>query len=143
MLTAINLHETKPYISRLDKDQNKPTKFYIGVIDAIVDTYITDKTQVLRDDSSDPAAMPQVQIEMGMANLLRVKFGIKNIEDLADPVTGQMVIFKTDTIKIGSSEYQVVADEVLAKLPFPKLLIPELSAEILKANGLNEGEQKN
>jgi hypothetical protein len=141
MFTAINLNEEKTYVSPKDPDKENPTVFHLGALDTFVKTYIEDKTSLLGQDPTKAGDEVSVSINLASRNALVVRFGLKGIDNLKDPATGQPVVFKTQKTAIGGAPYEFLAHEVFARIPY--LLIGELADEILKINTLSGEEIKN
>jgi len=141
MLTGINIYEAKPYVSKYDTDKNNPTTFQIGALDPFLRSYIDDQTTSLKFSSKNPNELAEANILVSKRNLLAVKFGIRDIQNLGDPQTNKPVKFDTVSTSINGKNFPAVSDEIIKMLP--KDLIDELAEVILSANKLTEEEVKN
>jgi hypothetical protein len=141
MLTGINIYETKPYKSKLDKESDKQTVFHIGLLDAHLRAYIDDQTTSFEVSSQNPKDLAKANIQASKHNLLLVKFGLKGMEDYLDPRDNKPIKFDTTAVSVNGKSYNVVSDSILAV--FPKALIDELAGIISGENALSEGETKN
>jgi hypothetical protein len=141
MLTAININETKPYVSKLDPDKTNPTTFHIGVLDGFSRSYIDDQSTSFEFSSKNPNDLVNTSINSGKRRLLAVKFGLRGIDNLMDPQTKKPVLFDTISMSVNKSNYNVVTDSVLKLIPSP--IIDEIAAVILEENKFSEEERKN
>ena len=141
MLTGINIYEAKPYISKYDPDKNNPTTFHIGSMDPFLRSYIEDATTSFKFSSKNPNDLAEANILASKRNILAVKFGVRDIENLEDPQTKKSVKFEAISTSINGKNFPAVSDEIIKMLP--KDLIDELAEVILSANRLTEEEAKN
>lgn len=141
MMTGINIHEEKPYISKLDPDKANPSTYKIGVLSPALSAAIDDQVAVYEGSSQNPNDPVKVNINNNRRNLLIVKFGLRGIENFADPQTNKSVSFDTTSVSIQGKNYPSVSDSIMDMLS--KELIAELAEVITNANKLSEAERKN
>ena len=141
MLTGINIFESKPYTSKLDKDSANPTVFQIGLLDSNLRAFIEDQTTSFEFSSKNPKEAAKANINASKRNLMVVRFGVKGLENFIDPRDGKAVKFDTVSLPVNGKSYRVVTDEIVSM--FPKALIDELADVILADNTLSEDETKN
>ena len=141
MLTGINIYETKPYKSKLDKNKENSSVFHICPVDAHLRAYIDDQTTSFEISSDNPKDKAKASVASGKRNLLFVRFGLKGLEGYLDPRDNKPVKFDTISHSVNGKNYNVVTDEILAI--FPKALIDELSEVISGENSLSEDARKN
>jgi hypothetical protein len=140
-LIGINTYETKDYISKYDPDENNPTVFKIGLLDAQIKGWVMDKISDFEMSSLNPDDKAKVTFRINQRNLELVRFAVKDIVNLIDPQTKQPVKFDTISTPMFGRNYNIVSDRILSMLPLE--VITELAEEILKEIGLTEEEQKN
>lgn len=138
-MKGINIFETKPYILKEERGKENPTIFHICALDNIVRAYIEDQTSNFGFNPVKPEQDAQVTLNLALEGLLRVKFGVKKIENLIDPRTNQPVQYEPLKVKIAGMEYEALPDEILKIIPG----VGELANAILTANTLSEEEAKN
>ena len=141
MLTGINIYESKPYVSKYDPDKSNPTTFHIGALDPFLRSYIEDQTTSLKISSKNPNDMAEANILVSKRGILAVKFGMRGLDNFADPQTQKPVKFETISTSINGKNFPAVSDEIIRMMP--KDLIDELAEVILSANKLTEEESKN
>lgn len=141
MLTGINIYETKPYKSKLDKNKENMSVFHICPVDAHLRAYIDDQTMSFEISSNNPKDQAKATVAANRRNLLLVRFGLKGLEGYLDPRDNKPVKFDTVSVSVNGKNYNVITDEILAI--FPKALIDELSEVISGENTLSEEERKN
>lgn len=141
MLTGISIFESKPYVSKFDHDKTNPTTFHIGALDPFTRAYIDDQSTTFKISSKNPNDMADANISAAKRNILAVKFGLRGLDNFADPQTLKPVKFDTISFSVNGKNVNAVSDEII-KL-FPTQLIDELANEILIANKLSEEETKN
>jgi hypothetical protein len=134
MFKAINVNEVFLYRSPNDPDKNNPTVFQLGVLDSFLNGHIEDITMVLEDNMSS-------RIDYNRRARLKVKFGLKSLENLIDPVTNAPIKIEFEDSYIGQEKYSGVADKVLNVIDLD--LMFELANAIDKHNKLSETEAKN
>ncbi len=141
MLTGINIYETKPYRSKLDKDKENQSVFHICPIDAHLRAYIDDQTTSFEISSDNPKDKAKASVAAAKRNILFVRFGLKGLEGYLDPRDNKPLKFDTVSTPVNGKNYNVVTDEIIAV--FPKALIDELADVISGENSLSEQERKN
>ena len=77
MLTGINIYETKPYKSKLEKNADNPSVFQICPIDAHLRAHIDDQTTSFEISSDNPKDKAKATFAAAKRNLFFVKFGLK------------------------------------------------------------------
>lgn len=141
MLTGINIYETKPYKSKLDKNKEKTSVFHICPIDAHLRAYIDDQAMSFEISSNNPKDQAKASVSANKRNLLLVRFGLRGLEGFLDPRDNKPVKFDTISMTVNGKNYNVITDEILAM--FPKVLIDELAEVISGENEITEEERKN
>ncbi|MEQ9716278.1 MAG: hypothetical protein ABGF52_12200 [Candidatus Asgardarchaeum sp.] len=141
MLTGINIHEMRDYVSKLDPDKENPTIFKIGCLDPIIKAEINDDATSFEVSSSNSSDMAKTSLNFNKRNIMAVKFGLKGLENFMDPQTKKPVKFDTISVPKGGKNYNVVSDNIIALLG--SKLIKELAEVILSENQLSEEERKN
>ncbi|MDD5450199.1 MAG: hypothetical protein PHO42_06380 [Candidatus Omnitrophica bacterium] len=141
MITGININETKPYVSKIDPDKNNPTIFQIGVLDPFIRSHIDDQSTNFELSSKNPDDLARANVGLSKRNVLAVKFGLRGLENFADPQTKKAVSFDTVSVSINKANYNAVTDVILKM--FSKTLIDELAKVILDENELSAAETKN
>jgi hypothetical protein len=141
MLTGINIFESKPYVSKLDKDSGDPTVFQIGLLDSNLRAFIEDQTTSFEFSSKNPKDAAKANINASKRNLMVVRFGVRGLENFIDPRDKKPVKFDTVSMPVNGRNYKALTDEITSM--FPKALIDELAEVILAENTLSEEEAKN
>ena len=85
--------------------------------------------------------MAEANILVSKRGILAVKFGMRGLDNFADPQTQKPVKFETISTSINGKNFPAVTDEIIRMMP--KDLIDELAEVILSANKLTEEESKN
>ena len=140
-IVGISLDETREYISKHDPDRGKPTIFVIGLLDPFVRSYVDDQMTQFGISPGGPDKPAQTSINISGRNLEIVRFGLRDIKNLIDPVTKEAVRFISDTIPVKGKSYKAVSDQILRLIP--PIVIKELAREIGNDNLLMEDEVKN
>lgn len=141
MLTGINIFESKPYTSKLDKDTASPTVFQLGLLDSNLRAFIEDQTTSFEFSSKNPKEAARANINAAKRNLMVVRFGVKGLENFIDPRDGKPVKFDTVSVPVNGRSCRAMTEEIVSM--FPKPLIDELAEVILAENVLSEDEAKN
>lgn len=134
MITGINVYETWWFVSEHDPDKDNPTKFELGCIDAIVNSYINDKTASYDSQGG-------LKINVAERNILMLKFGLKGLENFIDPRTKLPMKFETVSTPVRGKNYNTACDEIIKMLD--ENIINELVIEIQTKNSLSRDESKN
>ncbi len=140
MYTGININSIVNYKDPGDSDPNNPTIFKIGALDSFIKTFIEDKTTEFDFDENDPNDNGKMRINIGMRNLMKVKFGLKGLENFIDPATGAALQLQLQKFTISGLSYDVVPDSVLAILP--KSVFIGLAGAIDRLGSLSQDEKK-
>jgi hypothetical protein len=111
------------------------------VLSPALNAAIDDQVAVYEGSSQNPNDPVKVNININRRNFLIVKFGLRGIENFADPQTNKPVSFDTISVSIQGKNYPAVADSIMDMLS--KELIAELAEVITNANKLSEAERKN
>jgi len=131
MITPIALGAVKRYVAKDDKEN--PTTWLLGSIDSIAKTKIlSESISVNMDDLDNPKI--NANINPLEQDLLIVRMGLKGYENFSVP-------YKTEKLKIGTMEIDVLAEEILKAIP--RNIISELSGVIWGENTVTEKERKN
>ena len=136
-----NLYKIRDYVSKFDPDKKNPTIFKIGILDLQIKAWIKDKTTGLEIAPNKLKHPAKFTFRMSERNIEVVKFGIKNITNLIDPLTKKPVKFHSTTINKFGKSYAVVSDKILNMIPLE--VITEIAREIIKKDTPTEKEQKN
>lgn len=144
-ITALNIGETRDYISRLDPhhpdkkdaDVSKATKWKLRTLDARVYGYLKDQ---LTDIGYDGSGNPIQRTHANRMYLETVRFGLVDWANFKDH-TGKEMRLVTVQQRIGNVTYDVLHDDVLGQIP--DAVITELAIEIRKGNTLTEDDAKN
>lgn len=141
MLTGINIHETRKYVSKRDPDKDNPTLFHVGVLDPFLRSWIEDKCTSIEFSSGGADDPAKGNVLAKKRNILLVKYGVRDIENFLDPQTKAPVKVTIGNTSIGGKSYPALPDQVISLLGTP--LIDELAEEILREQDLGETERKN
>ena len=141
MITGININSTRSFVSTRDPGKDNPTVFHIGILDPFIRSWIDDRCTSLQISQGGPDAQANASIAPKKMSILHVKYGVRAIDNLIDPLTKMAVLIKMETVSVNGKAYQALPDEVLCLLGTN--LIDELAAEIIKEQDLSEAAQKN
>jgi len=126
MAVIIDIHQTKEYVLKSERDKENPTIFVIGVLDGTTNARIQDcSTKYKMGLDADPGAEAEMVFNLNQARVLYAKAGIKGIKNLVDS-------------KGHSVEFEI---SVIEKLP--SSILYEVGDEIKKFNNFSEDERKN
>lgn len=113
MLKALDLSKTIIFESPRDpaKGTEEATKFTIGAIPSRVYAALKDSATTYRQD---PNNQDDIKVDFRPNDIAKdmVRHGLKGIQNFCTD-SGSVVEFKTKKTRIGNSEYDVLADEVL------------------------------
>lgn len=140
-LIAIDITETREYISEYDPEKNnkeKATVFELGVLSYRVESLIKDKYQYFTQEKESGDYRLGANINARAKDIVR--FGLKGVKNFVDS-NGKEVRFDTKSESLGGVNYSVVTDGFLDKLGAKVVL--ELSEAILNENKLSEEGLKN
>ncbi len=139
---GISINSRRKYIPEDQRgDAQDPTVFWIGVLDPRVAAYIEDETTSYDTEGAEKPEDIKVKSRPAMRNYLRVKFGVKGIDNLIDPVTKAPVSIEQKPFKIDGEEFLAISDDVLRMLP--KRYFSELAGEVINENAITDEEAKN
>ena len=100
MIKGININETKKYVSKLDTDTVNPTYFLLGCLDPVLQANIEDESITFEKSSSDPNEGARALINQNLLRLRVLQFGLKGLENFADAITGEPVVFEAESVII-------------------------------------------
>lgn len=140
-LTAVNINETRDYVSKLDPDKENPTVFQLGVLEPGVKAQIDDEVNSFEMSSDNPNEKARINMNMNKRQLMLIKFGLKGLKNLLDPQTGKEVEFRTNSIQYAGKMRPVVSDTTIAMIPSE--IRKEIAEVIAQDNQLSEDEAKN
>lgn len=138
-LRAIDIHETRDYVSKYDKEEPK-TIFRLGVLDSRIRAELEDEATSFEVSSRKGRDRAKTTMGLNRRDIEVVQFGLKGMENFLD-AKGHSVKFETISLAKQGKNYMVPAPQILRILPF--LVIKELAEEILQDNRLSEEEEKN
>lgn len=141
MLTGINIHETRKYVSKRDPDKDNPTIFHVGVLDPFLRSWIEDKCTSIEFSSGGGDDPAKGNVLAKKRNILLVKYGVRDIENFLDPQTKAPVKVTIGNTSISGKGYPALPDQVISLIGTP--IIDELAEEVLKEQDLGETERKN
>jgi hypothetical protein len=113
MIKALDLSKTIVFESPRDtaKGTEDATKFIIGAIPSRVYAALKDSATTYRQD---PNNQDDIKVDFRPNDIAKdmVRYGLKGIQNFCT-ASGAVVTFKTTKARVGNSEYDVLADEVL------------------------------
>lgn len=140
-IKPISLGATEEYILKDDRNSKDPTKFIIGVLDSLVRSQLEDMSLTYRYNPEAPKeSLMESKFNIAEQAIEFVRFGLKGFKNFKDK-KGIDVPFSTSKKKIGNSEYIIVSDDTLKRIP--KYVIRELADRISEENVESEQERKN
>lgn len=140
-MKAVNVNETREFVSKYETDKDNPTVFVLGVIDHDMKASIMDSITEFSLSSQNADDKARQTIKINERNLKLVKYGLRDVKNLIDPEAGSPVAFATDVMNHGRKQYTVVSDSVMRRIPFE--VINELAEQIISDAGLSGNEEKN
>ena len=141
MIKGININETKKYVSKFDTDTVNPTYFLLGCLDPILQANIEDEAITFEKSSPDPKALATALINQNLLRFRVLQFGIKGLENFADPLTNEPVKFEAESVIVRGKKYDGCPERIIKMIP--KEIREELTDKILDWNKFSEGEAKN
>jgi len=135
MIDPIAIGLTKEYISKQEKkDEKNPTIWIIGAIDSIQKVQISSSLAEVKVENNE------TKVENSRLGFLNfdfevVRFGLKGFKNFGHTE------FKTQKRNLFNVEYDVVADDIIRKIP--NKIIQELSEVIWSDNVVSEELSKN
>ena len=138
MIKGISLGETSWFTCKDDREN--PTRWKIGVIDALVMAEIQDLITVFEPDYSNMEGPAKSKLCLNRVKSEAVRYGLKGWENFVDS-TGSAVPFRTERRTMGGRTVDALPDELMQMIPF--VIVTEIGDKILTMNRLNEGEVKN
>lgn len=141
-MKAINLAETKDYISKYETDAYQPTVWQLGCVDQLAFSLLEDFSTEFEIDPKAPAdAKAKTVFNVNRKKLDLVRLGLKGFKNFLHPETEKEIQFDTvATARFGGTR-NVVSDGILKTIP--GVVLDELAQEIERMNRLSEGERKN
>ncbi|MBN2120695.1 MAG: hypothetical protein JW734_06540 [Candidatus Omnitrophica bacterium] len=127
MITALDVTETRKYVSKMDPDPDNPTVFHLGFLDPALKAELDDESSSFKLSSTNPKDPADIKINYNKRQIMVIKFGLKNIENLLDPQTKKPVNFSCETIRYAGKMRDAVPDRLIAILP------SELRTELAEA----------
>jgi hypothetical protein len=113
MAVIIDINQTQEYILKKERDQENPTKFIIGVLDAKTKAMIRDKcTRIKVKGDVDAGDDAWMQFNVNQARVLYARYGVKDASGLVDQ-NGKSVEFSVDMIRmLKESDIYEIGDAV-------------------------------
>lgn len=121
MITGIDLSETKDYVSKFDRGEQK-TVWKLSTLSSQVISYCIGSKQNM-----------DLAIEL-------VRFGLRGFENFKDK-KGVHISFNTVSRPLNGRNYNVVCDEIVNIIPAK--ILDELGAELLSSSNMTDEEIKN
>ncbi len=146
MITGLTLDTIHEYISEADPakaliaagEPADPTIFKLRTLDSRVMGHLRDMATRLKvKPGAKPTDEVETEVAMNEVAYQTVLFGLEGAAPFVDQA-GEQIIWKTTKRNLRGKSYDIVADEVVSRLPLG--VISELSTELRKINNLGEEE---
>jgi hypothetical protein len=139
MVIAFDVKQVREYSLISDKGENR-TIFQLGVIDARLSSFISDKGRTFSVGTGGPEASAMVTVDMDQQNYNTVRYGLRGWSNFQNASGFDQKFATTEENVPGVGRRMAVTPECMDLI---KPFITELALEIRKDNTFAEQDSKN